>query len=44
MSTPFKPLQPNTPKYVEIDYIAPAGECCGFSSSSSGGYGAAPIV
>lgn len=28
MSTPFKSLVPLTPRFIEIEYTAQAGECC----------------
>jgi hypothetical protein len=34
MTTPFKALNPFTPRYVEIDYVAADGGCCAMSSSS----------
>jgi len=35
MSTPFKALSPFTPRFPEVDYIAPDGGCCMSSSSGS---------
>ncbi len=34
MTTPFKALNPFTPRFIEIDYVAPDGGCCSLSSSS----------
>jgi hypothetical protein len=28
MTTPFRALAPLTPRFVEIEYFALAGECC----------------
>lgn len=35
MTTPFKSLVPFSPRYVEIEYIAPTGDCCVAASSGS---------
>lgn len=34
MTTPFKALNPFTPRFIEINYVAPDGGCCALSSSS----------
>lgn len=36
MTTPFKALNPFTPRFIEISYIAPDGGCCALSSSGGG--------
>lgn len=36
MTTPFKALNPFSPRYIEINYVAPDGGCCAISSSGGG--------
>lgn len=43
MTTPFKALNPLTPRFVEINYVAPDGGCCAISSSS-GSYVSYPDI
>ena len=33
MTTPFKALNPFTPRFIEVEYVAPDGGCCSISSS-----------
>jgi hypothetical protein len=35
MTTPFRALNPFTPRFVEIDYTAAEGGCCSSLSSGS---------
>lgn len=43
MTTPFKALNPFTPRFVEVPYVAPDGGCCALSSSS-GSYVSYPDI